>query len=195
MRGKEAECIYLTAKVQQHLVSQVGPRPKAYRLVCLQIKPNEQIRPFIFLDKEKKYYICQKGQNLLLYWQIYFVMYPHKCTLKNWRKHARKCIFDSQNARAGWYNFPSLCQRNLRKKSWTGCRSQFIFFLNKSPQLFHLFLFHFSSSAVSVVSLWKFSRSKSRKKTYLIGNEACPLSVTNSKQSQQRVLVTVTNQN
>ena len=43
----------------------LSPRPLAYRLMYLQTKQNEQIRPLIFSDKEKEYCICQNGQNLL----------------------------------------------------------------------------------------------------------------------------------
>ena len=59
-----------------------------YRVVYLQTKPNE-LKPFIFSECENGNCICYNGQNLS-YWNRYFVMYPHKYTLKNWRKSTRK---------------------------------------------------------------------------------------------------------
>ena len=63
----------------------------------LQTKPNEQIRPLIFSDKEKENCICQNDQNLS-YWNTYLVMYPHKCTLKNLKVPGKvgECIFDNE---------------------------------------------------------------------------------------------------
>ena len=40
------------------------PRPQAYRVMFLQTKVNEQIRPLIVSDKEMENYICQNVQNL-----------------------------------------------------------------------------------------------------------------------------------
>ena len=51
----------------------------------LQTKRNEQLKPLIFPDKENGNYICQNGQNLSC-WNRYFVMYPHKCILKKFKK-------------------------------------------------------------------------------------------------------------
>ena len=76
-------------KVQQLLGPYFSPRPLAYRAMYLQIKPSEQIRPLIFSEKVKETCICQNGQNLS-YWNKYFVMYPHKCKLKNLKESNKK---------------------------------------------------------------------------------------------------------
>ena len=61
----------------------------AYRVMFQQTKVNEKTRPLIVSDKEKENYICQNVQNLL-YWNRYFVIYPHKCTLNNLKKKYQK---------------------------------------------------------------------------------------------------------
>ena len=40
-------------KMQQLMGPKVGPRPLAYRVMYLQTKPNEQLKPLIFSHKEK----------------------------------------------------------------------------------------------------------------------------------------------
>ena len=60
-------------KVQQLLGPAQGPRPLAYGVLYLQTKPNEQIKPFIFSDKEKENCIILNGQNLS-YLNRYFVI-------------------------------------------------------------------------------------------------------------------------
>ena len=81
----------------------MGPRPPAYRVMYLQTNLNEQIRPFIVSDKEKENYICSNGQNLS-YWNKYFVIYPHKCTLNNFKKKYQEkwenAYLTAKNARA-----------------------------------------------------------------------------------------------
>ena len=42
-------------------------------------------RPLIVSDKEKENCICQNVQTIS-YWNKYFVIHPHKCTLNNLRK-------------------------------------------------------------------------------------------------------------
>ena len=50
-----------------------------------QTKVNEKTRPLLVSDKERENCICQNVQNLS-YWNRYFVIYPHKCTLNNLKK-------------------------------------------------------------------------------------------------------------
>ena len=50
-----------------------------------QTKVNEKTRPLIVSYKERENCICQNVQNLS-YWNRYFVIYPHKCTLNNLKK-------------------------------------------------------------------------------------------------------------
>ena len=57
------------------------PQTPAYSVLYLQTKPNEQIRSLIFSDKKRKIGFVKNGQNLS-YLNGYFVMYPHKPTVK-----------------------------------------------------------------------------------------------------------------
>ena len=61
-RKKRANA-HLTVKGAIASTALVGPRPLAYRVIHLQTKPYEQIRPLIFSYKEKNC-ICQNGHNL-----------------------------------------------------------------------------------------------------------------------------------
>ena len=72
-------------KVQQLLGPWADPKPPAYTVMYLQTKPNEQLKPLIFSDKENGNCFCQNGQNLS-YWNRYFVIYPHKFTFKKLKK-------------------------------------------------------------------------------------------------------------
>ena len=71
--------------VWQLLGPSAGPRPPAYGVLFQQTKVNEKTRPLIVSDKERENCICQNVQNLS-YWNRYFVIYPHKCTLNNLKK-------------------------------------------------------------------------------------------------------------
>ena len=50
-----------------------------------QTKVHEKTRPLIVSDKERENCICQNFQYLS-YWNRYFVIYPHKCTLDHLKK-------------------------------------------------------------------------------------------------------------
>ena len=76
-------------KVWQLLGPEVGPTPPAYRVMFQQTKVHEKTRPLIVSDKERENCICQNVQNLS-YWNRYFVIYPHKCTLDNLKKKYQK---------------------------------------------------------------------------------------------------------
>ena len=65
------ENAYLSAK------SATASGAPAYRVLYLKTKPNEQIGPLSFSDV-----FVKNGQNLS-YLNRYFVMYPHKATVKN----------------------------------------------------------------------------------------------------------------
>ena len=71
--GKVGECIYLTAKSTTASGALSGPRPPADGVLYLQTKPNEQIRLFIFSDREKENYFILNGHNLS-YLNRHFVM-------------------------------------------------------------------------------------------------------------------------
>ena len=60
-------------------------RQTAYRVMFQQTKVNETTKPLIVSEKERENCICQNVQNLS-YWNRYFVIYPHKCTLNNLKK-------------------------------------------------------------------------------------------------------------
>ena len=45
---------YLTVKSSTASGALRGSQTQVYRIIYLQIKPNEQIRPLIFSDKEKE---------------------------------------------------------------------------------------------------------------------------------------------
>ena len=64
-----------------------GPQTSslAYRVMFQQTKVHEKTRPLIVSDKERENCICQNVQNLS-YWNRYFVIYPHKCTLNHLKK-------------------------------------------------------------------------------------------------------------
>ena len=56
--------VYLTLKSMTASGVLSGPRPPTYKVMYLQTKINEQLRPLIVSDKEKENYICQNVQNL-----------------------------------------------------------------------------------------------------------------------------------
>ena len=118
----------------------MGPKPPAYRVMNLQTKWIEQLKPLILSDKENGNCICQNGQNLL-YWNRYFVMYPHKCTLKKFKKKYQEkwentylIVKNARASRALWraldpgqyyttrftrsLNFAWLRRQNLGKNFW-----------------------------------------------------------------------------
>ena len=76
----------------------MGPRPLAYTVMYLQTKPNEQLKPMIFSDKER-IKIAR-----IFHIERYFVIYPHKCILKKIEEKVPgkvgECIFDSQKCKS-----------------------------------------------------------------------------------------------
>ena len=66
-----------------------GPKPLAYRVMFWQTKVNKKTRPMIVSDKENENCNCQNVQNFS-YWNRYFVIYPHKCTLNNLKKNCQE---------------------------------------------------------------------------------------------------------
>ena len=119
-------------KVQQLLGPSAGPRPPGLQS-NVQTKANEQIISLFVSDEEKENCICQNGQNLS-YWNRYFVMYPHKCTLNNFKKKYQEkwenAYLTVKNARAS---------RTLRQvldpsQYWLASLVQLHFTMSVKPQ-------------------------------------------------------------
>ena len=76
--------------------------PPAYTVMYLQTKPNEQLKPMIFSDKENESCIYQNCQNLS-YWKIFCNLSTQMYTKKIEEKVPGKvgeCIFDSQKCKS-----------------------------------------------------------------------------------------------
>ena len=130
----------------------MGECISAYRVMYLQTKPNEQLKPMIFSDKENESCIYQKWPESFIL-KLPTQMYTKKIEEKVPGK-VGECIFDSQKCKsfqgpkAGpepqpiFYgllrspNFTSLRQQNLRKKFWApDLTKSWIHYWNPTPDL------------------------------------------------------------